>query len=84
MKQELIAVTEVYRERPSFSILGIRFLCPDSTINNICMEATYIESADDAVLLRVRPELREKFNIIADTLLIVIENSMHQTREQPS
>ena len=62
LKQKLIAVREeVYRERPGFSILGIHFLCPDSTINNICKEAKYIESAEDAVLLRVRPELREIF-----------------------
>ena len=67
-KQKLIAVREVYRERLSFSIFGIHFLCPDSTINNICKEAKYIESAEDAILLRVRPELRDKFfNVIADT-----------------
>ena len=69
LKQKLIAVREeVYKERPSFSIVGIQFLCSDSTINNLCKEAKYIESIEDTVLLRVRSELREKFfNIIVDT-----------------
>ena len=64
-----IAVREkVYKEQPSFSIVGIRFLCPDSTINNVCKEAKYIESVEDILLLRVRPELRQQFfNVIADT-----------------
>ena len=40
LKQKLISVREeVYKERSSFSIVGIRFLCPDSTINNLCKEA---------------------------------------------
>ena len=79
MKQKLIAVREdVYRERYSFSILGIRFLYPDSTINNICKEAKYIESAEGAVLLRVRPELREKFfNVVADT-----SSCIHRSRKR--
>ena len=79
LKQKLIAVREeVYRERSSFSILGIRFLYPDSTINNICKEAKYIESAEDAVLLRVRPELREKFfNVVADT-----SSCIHRSRKR--
>ena len=53
LKQKLIAVREVYKERPSFSIVGICFLCPDSTINNLCKEAKYIESNEDPILLRV-------------------------------
>ena len=53
LKHKLIAVREVYKERPSFSIVGIRFLCPDSTINNLCKEAKYTESVEDALLLRV-------------------------------
>lgn len=57
MKQKLIAVREVYKERPSFSIIGIRFLCTDSIINNLCKEAKYIESVEDTVLIRVQPEL---------------------------
>ena len=60
LKQKLLAVREVYKERASFSMIGIRFLCPDSTINDLCKEAKYIESAEDAILLRVRPELRDK------------------------
>ena len=69
LKQKLVAVREeVYKERSSYSIIGIRFLCPDSTIDNLCKEAKYIESVEDAVLLRVRPELREKFfNVITST-----------------
>ena len=69
LKQRLITVREeVYKERPSFSIVGIRFLCPDSCINNLCKEAKYIESIEDPILLRVRQELRENFfNVIADT-----------------
>ena len=51
LKHKLIAV---YKERPKFSIVGIRFLCSDSTINNLCKEA---ESVEDALLLKVRPEL---------------------------
>lgn len=40
LKQKLVAVREeVYNERPSFSIVGICFLCPDSTIHKICEEA---------------------------------------------
>ena len=69
LKQKLVAVREeVYKERSSYSLIGIRFLCPDSTIDNLCKEAKYIESVEDAVLLRVRPELREKiFNVITST-----------------
>ena len=44
LKPKLIAVREeVYKERPSFSIVGIRFLCPDSTTDHLCKEAKYIE-----------------------------------------
>ena len=56
LKQKLIAVREVYKERPSFSFVGVRFLCPDSTINNLCKEAKYIESIEDPILLGIRSE----------------------------
>ena len=68
MKQKLIAIREeVYKDRPSFSIIGICFLCTDSIINNLCKEAKYIESVEDTVLIRVQPELREHFNVITST-----------------
>lgn len=79
LKQKLVAVREeVYNERPSFSIVGIRFLCPDSTIDKICKEAKFIESIEDLSSLRIRPELKERFfNVISDTCDFV-----HRPRRQ--
>ena len=69
---------EVYKERASFSMIGICFLCPDSTINDLCKEAKYIGSVEDAILLRVRPEPRDKiFNVIADT-----SSCVHRSRRR--
>ena len=61
LEDKLMAIREeVLEDHPSFRMLGINFLCPDSTIKKLCLEAKFVTSADDFPVA-VRPELRDRF-----------------------
>ena len=50
----------VFKEHPEYRMLGIEFLCPNSTIKKVCEEAEYARAPGDfSVYLRL--ELKDKF-----------------------
>ncbi len=55
----------VLSEHPAFKMLGVNFLCPDSTIKRVCEEAKYAKEFGD-FSVHLRAELRYKF--LSETL----------------
>ena len=51
---------QVLEEHPSFRMVGVNFICPESTIKKLCSEAQFAANADD-FSVHIRPELKEKF-----------------------
>ena len=61
LEHRLKAIRETaLREHPAFRMLGVNFVCPDSTIKQLCEEAKYAKDFKDFTVL-VRMELRDKF-----------------------
>ena len=50
----------VLSEHPAFRMLGVNFLCPDSTIMKVCEEATFAMDHKDFTV-NLRSELRDQF-----------------------
>ena len=76
LKAKLVAVREeVLSEKPAFRMVGIGFLCPDSTIDELYKQAKYIDSVEDVSLFGIRSELKEKFfKAISDTCSYVFRS----------
>lgn len=76
LKAKLVAVREeVLSEKPAFRMVGIGLLCPDSTIDELCKQAKYIDSVEDVSLFGIRSELKEKFfKAISDTCSYVFRS----------
>ena len=50
-----------------FSMIGSSFLCPDSTVAEVCAQAKFVDTIDDIRLFGIRPELKKHFfNSILD------------------
>ena len=70
LKTELRAARSRYlRENPSFNMVGPEFVCPDVTIDELCSQATYIDTVKDITIFGIKPELKERFfNVISSIL----------------
>ena len=70
LKTELRAARSRYlEENPSFSMVGPEFVCPDVTIDELCSQATYIDTVSDITIFGIKPELKERFfNVISSVL----------------
>ena len=68
LKARLIDERDVFlREHPGLSMVGASFVCPDSTIEEICAQAKFTGTVDDISLFGVGRQLRNRFfNIITD------------------
>ena len=65
---EELCVVQV-EENPCFKMVGPEFVCPDVTIDELCSQATYIDSVHDITIFGVKPELKEHFfNVISSVL----------------
>ena len=69
LKENLMSVREeVYKEMPSFRMVGISFFCPESTIDKLCREAKFIKTEEDLSQFGIRSVLKDKFfNVITDS-----------------
>lgn len=57
------------QENPCFMMTGFSFVCPDVTIEELCSQATYIQTPLDMSLFGIKTELRDRFfNIISSVL----------------
>ena len=54
---------EMLEEHPSFRMVGTSFLCPDTTIKKICLEAKFCKSTEDCSV-NLRTELKDKFSAV--------------------
>ena len=63
LKERLVSAREEYLlKHPDFTMLGVGFVCPDSSIDKICEEAKYIASADNFPSdVQVRSDLKNIF-----------------------
>ena len=70
LKAELcLERTRYLQENPCFNMVGVNFVCPDVTLDELCSQAAYIETVSDISLFGIRPELRVRFfNIISSVL----------------
>ena len=57
--------TKYLQENPCFSMVGVTFVCPDVTIDELCSQATYVETLSDISLFGIKPELRVRFFNVA-------------------
>lgn len=65
LKAELcLERTKYLQENPCFNMVGIEFVCPDATLDELCSQAAYIETVNDISLFGVRPELRIRFSML--------------------
>lgn len=57
------------QENPCFLMTGFSFVCPDVTIDELCSQATYIQTPSDMSLFGIKTELRDRFfNTISSIL----------------
>ena len=70
LKECLYAERKAYiDENPHLSMLGIDFVCPDSTIDELCSQAEYLETASDISLYGIRSDIKDRFfNVVSDAL----------------
>ena len=70
LKERLYAERKAYiDENPCLSMLGVDFVCPDSTIDELCLQAEYLETASDISLYGIRTDIKDSFfNVISDVL----------------
>ena len=70
LKERLYAERKAYiDENPCLSMLGVDFVCPDSTIDELCLQAEYLETASDISLYGIRTDIKDRFfNVISDVL----------------
>ena len=70
LKNELRMERDRYiQENPCFMMTGFSFVCPDVTIEELCSQATYIQTPLDMSLFGIKTELRDRFfNIISSVL----------------
>ena len=70
LKERLYAERKAYIDKnPCLSMLGADFVCPDSTIDELCSQAEYLETASDISLYGIRTDIKDRlFSIISDVL----------------
>jgi hypothetical protein len=74
LRMRLLAERDTYDNR--FSMIGSSFLCPDSTVVEVCAQAKFVDTVDDIRLFGVRPELKKRFyNTILDVRDCTVSNN---------
>ena len=70
LKTKLLEEREkILLEHPSYRMIGIDFVCPDSVLDKICEQSKYFSSVDDMKIYGVRPEFRDKlFRVVMDVI----------------
>ena len=62
LQQQLNKAREDFMSlNPGFQMLGSSFVCPDSVICTICVNANFIISVDDLSMFFLRQQLRDSF-----------------------
>ena len=59
----MAAREEILDTHPSFRMVGINFLCPDSIIKTLCSEAQFANNTQDFTV-QIRSEFRDKFFVL--------------------
>lgn len=79
LKKNLEAEREAYmHEHPSFQMLGRNFVCADSVIDKICLEAKYIASTEDLNNIVIGAEIKSRFlRVILSTFAVTPTPRLH-------
>ena len=80
LKTELfVERTRYLQENPCFNMVGVEFVCPSVTIDELCSQAAYIETVNDISLYGIRSELRVRFfNVICSVLDKLVPRKRHR------
>lgn len=59
LRLRLLAERDSFDNR--FNMIGSSFMCPDSTVVEVCAQAKFVDTIDDIRFFGIRPELKKHF-----------------------